>query len=186
MAAMSGKYYTDALLGNVFIGAQAAAGAVVPIFSSTSPVFVVWNPLGSGKNIVPLWLQMGYVDTTGAAGGFVLGYQTGVGAQIATGAPVTAFTAVAPVNGYIGVGKPSAAKFAPATCTLTAGCSRLMDIGINQTVLTAATTGSPQWLARFNFDGEVIVPQGTLIVVGGNIATLSKHTLTMAWAEVAA
>lgn len=185
MPAMSGRYYTDANLGNVFIGTQAAAGAVLPIFSSTSPVFVVWNPLGSGKNIVPIWLTMGYVDTTGAAGAFVIGYQTGVGSQIATGAPVTALTHVAPINAKLGGGS-SAARFAPATCTLTAGCARLMDIGVNQTVLTAATTSSPQWMAEKKFDGELIITPGSLIVVGGNIATLSKHVVTMCWAEVPA
>lgn len=183
MPAVNARYYNDANLGNTFIGTQAAAGAVVPIFSSTSPVFVLWNPLGSNKNLVPLWLTMGYVDTTGAAGAFCLGYQTGAGAQIATGSPVTAFTHVAPIAGKLG-GPASSARFAPATCTLTTGCARLMDVGINQTVLTAATTSSPQWTAKATFEGELIVTPGSLIVVGGNIATLSKFVLTMCWAEV--
>ena len=66
---LHGKYYTSAYNGRIFAGNQAAAGAVLPIYSNTTQQCGIFNPLGSGINAIPVRLNITYVDTTGAAGG---------------------------------------------------------------------------------------------------------------------
>ena len=184
MAQVSGRYALDTLLGQVFIGSTAAGGVTVPAYNSTSPVFGLWNPLGSGKNAYLMYATIGFVSTTAAPSNFVLGYQSGVGSQIATGGPVTACTVVAPVNGYLGQGAASVTKFFPATATLTAGCSFLMTLGTSQLTTTGATTSAPYFTSFTDFQGAIIVPPGVMIVIGGNIATTSVDDITLVWEEV--
>lgn len=184
MPQSNSRHYPECKLGNVFIGTTAIAGVLLPAYNATAHTFCLWNPLGSGKDLVPIRLELGYVSTTGAAGNICLAYQSGVGANVATGGPITAFTAVAPVNAKLGVGKPSVAKFAPATCTFTAATSLLRTVGSSQLVLTAADATNPQWTTREDFDGTTIVPPGNAICVTGNIALLSIFDITLIWAEV--
>ena len=144
----SGRYYPDVNLGNVFIGTTAIAGVALPAYNATAITFAVWNPLGSGKNIIPIHLMVGYSDTTGATGNITVSYQNGVGAQVASGAAITAATLVAPLNAKIGAGNSSVAKFAPATATFAAATSLLMTTGISQTVTTATDATNlpkPHW-----------------------------------------
>ena len=80
----SGRYYPDVNLGNVFIGTTAVAGVALPAYNTTAITFAVWNPLGSGKYIVPVHLLVGYSDTTGATGNVTISYQNGVGDSISS------------------------------------------------------------------------------------------------------
>lgn len=184
MPASQARYYPDVALGRVFMGTTAVAGAKPPAYNATSHVFVLWNPAGSGKNLVPLRLNMGFVDTTGAAGNVVLSYQSGVGAQAATGSPITAFTHVAPINCLIGSGQASVAKFAPGAATFAAATSLLCTTGISELVTTATDATNLYSKASEEFDGRIIVPPGTAICVAGNIALLSNFDISLWWAEV--
>lgn len=177
-------YYNLAKQGVVFTGNIAAAGVVLPIYSNTTQQVGLWNPVGSGKDIVLLKIALTYVDTTGAAGGLCLGYLSNAPAAIGTGLSITAFTETAAVSNYPGGGFSSVAKFGQgATLTVTAPVVK-RQLGLNQTVLTAATTSSPQWTSRIDFDGEEVLTPGTAAFVAGNIATLIKVTGSLVWAEV--
>lgn len=184
MAQVSGRYALDTLLGQVFIGSTASGGVTVPAFSNTAAVFALWNPFGSGKNAYLMYLTIGFVSTTAAPSNFALGYQNGVGSQVATGGPVTAATVVAPVNGFLGAGNASVTKFVPATITLTAGCSFLMTTGTSQLTTTGATTSAPYFTSYTDFQGSVIIPPGSLVVVGGNVATTTVCDMSLVWEEV--
>ena len=180
---LMGKYYTQAYNGNVFSARQAAAGAVVPIFSNTTQQCGLFNPLGSGKNLVPVKLNGTYVSTTAAAGGFCLGYVTNCGGGIATGsAGITAATLVTPVNLNIGAGGKPAGIFMSAAIT-TAAPAVLMDLGVDQLVTTAATTSLGFFPFSYDFDGTVIVPPGNAIFVAGNIAVLITMVFNIIWVE---
>ncbi|MCR4340511.1 MAG: hypothetical protein NUW01_11590, partial [Gemmatimonadaceae bacterium] len=82
--AHGGPWYQAAREGRVFIGNAAAAGSVLPIYSNTTQVFGVWNPKGSGVNVIPISLALCYVSTTGAAGGYCLALVRNTGAGTAT------------------------------------------------------------------------------------------------------
>lgn len=182
--ALNAQYYVDAFNGNVFIGSTAVAGVKPPATNATAITYAIWNPLGSNKNIVPLYTNIGYSDTTSAAGNLCLSYQTGMGSQVATGSPVTAATLVAPVNAFLSAGNASIAKFAPATLTLANAASFLMSFGFSQLVTTAATTSAPGWTWQYNYNGALIIPPGVGVFVTGNTAALSNLDIVSVWAEV--
>ena len=180
----SGRYYPDANLGNVFIGTTAIAGVNPPAYNATAHTFCVWNPLGSGKNIIPIHLMLGWSATTNATGNVVISYQNGVGAQVATGAAITAATLVAPLNAKLGAGNSSVAKFAPATITFAAATSLLMTTGLTQTVIAATDATNLLKQAKHDFEGTLSVPPGSAICVAGNIALLGAYDITLIWGEV--
>lgn len=178
--------YNLARQGKVFTGNIAAAGVVLPIYSNNTQQVGLWNPQGSNVDLVVLSLALTYVDTTGAAGGFVISQLTGLGSAVATGTNITAFTETAAVSGYAGGGFTSVAKFGQGATLTIVGASATINrhLGLNQTVLTAATTGSPQWNTRYEFGGDLVVTPGQAIFVAGNIATLAKFSGSITWAEV--
>lgn len=180
-----GKYYEQAKLGKLFWGNQAAAGTVLPIYSNTTQQCGLFNPSGSGVNLILVRLSITYVDTTGAAGGFVIGYKTGLASSIATGAVggLTAATTTTPVCANLS-GATGKGIFMSAAIT-TAAPAVLCNLGLNQLVLTATDATCPQWKTDFDFDGSVIVSPGTAIFVAGNIATLAKLCCSLGWIEEA-
>lgn len=178
--------YNLAKQGRIFTGNIAAAGVVLPIYSGNTQQVGLWNPAGSDIDIVLMRLALTYVDTTGAAGGFVLGRLRNLGATVATGTNITAFAETAALPDYPGGPYTSAAKFGQgATITVVGSAVEVYrHLGLNQTVLTAATTGSPQWMAAIDFDGDVVLTPGTAVFVAGNIATLIKVAGSLTWAEI--
>lgn len=177
-------YYDLAKQGVIFTGNVAAAGVVLPIYSNVTQQFGLWNPVGSGKDLLLLKLALTYVDTTGAAGGFCLGYLSNAPAAIGTGLAITAFTETAAVSNYPGGGFSSVAKFGQgATLTVTAPVVK-RQLGLNQLVTTATAVTIGQWTSEIQFDGEEVLTPGTAVFVAGNIATLSKFTGSLVWAEI--
>lgn len=176
--------YDIAKTGALFTGNIAAAGVVLPIYSNTTQQCGLWNPVGSGVDIVLAKLTLTYVDTTGATGGFCLGYLSNAPAAIGTGLSITAFTETASVSNYPGGGYSSKAKFGQgATLTVTAPVVK-RQLGLNQTVLTATDATAAQWRTEILFHGEEVLTPGTAIFVAGNIATLAKFTGSIVWAEI--
>ena len=186
VSALHGKYFTQAYRGNVFIGTTAAAGVTPPIFSNASETFGIWNYAGSGVLAVPISCQIGYVSGTAAPGNFLYSYLTGMGSSLGT--PITAFTAVNPVNAYLGAGNTAKVKFAPATITLSAAAAALTAIvktmGVSQMTTTAASTTAPMWIAREDFDGMIVIPPNTLFMVASNVASATICDITLVWEEV--
>ena len=183
---LHGKYYTQCYRGAVFAGSQAVAGAAVPVYTNTTQQAGLWNPAGSGVNLVPIRLNLGYVSTTGAAGGFCLGYVLNCGAGLgAAGSGITAATMnLLPVNCNL-QGPKSKAIWMSAAITCTAP-AYLMNLGINQLVTTAAATGATFFNGQYDFDGHVVIPQGTAIFFAGMIAMLTLVSYTCIWEEVPA
>mgnify|MGYP001612894596 CR=1 FL=1 len=182
---LHGKFYTQAVRGNLFVGTQAAAGAVIPIYSNTTQQCGLLNPSGSGVNVVPVRLNIGYVSTTAAAGSFAIGYITAGGGLIATGGKgVTAATTATGINANL-LGPNSKAIFMSAAIT-TVAPGLLMQIGVNQLVTTAADATNVYFDGKYAFDGTLIVPQGCGIFVAGNIALLQTVTCSVVWEEVPA
>ena len=177
-------YYSLARQGKVFTGNVAAAGVVLPIYSGTTQQVGLWNPVGSGIDVILLKLALTYIDSTGAAGGYVLGYLANAPAAVGTGLAITAFTETAAVSNYPGGGYSALAKFGQgATLTVTAPAIK-RHLALNQNAFTAAGTGQMAYRNEITFDGEEVLTPGTAIFVAGNIATLAKYSGSLIWAEV--
>lgn len=180
---LHGKYFQQAVNGNVYVGNSAVAGAVVPIYSNTTQQYGIMNPAGSGKYLVPISVEMAYIDTTAAAGGLCIGYLKNAGSEIATGnGGVTAATTATPISMRLD-GPASSMKFMSAGIT-TAAPSLLMPLGINQLVVTATEKGVPFDTLHYEFDGKLVVPPGNAIFLAGVIAVLWKLAPSFIWEEI--
>jgi hypothetical protein len=156
------------LAGNVFTGATAAAGVSVPAYNATAQVFGIWNPLGSGVEVLLIGIDLGIATgTTPVAAGFGLSWLAGAGSQIATAAPITAFTAATPVNLRLSLGNVSKVKFTPSAATITAPVF-LKSIGLSFGS-TTATQGGFQF-AHYDFNGAISIPPGNYVGLGGSAA----------------
>lgn len=178
-----GKWYHAAKQGKLFWGNMAATGVVLPIFSATAQIFGVWNPAGSGVNGVLVNLAATYVDTTGASGGYCLAIMKNAGASLATGG-ISVFTEATPENS-LGSNGGNKIRFTATAATVIAP-TVWKQLGINQLVITAATTGATTFSFEKDFDGELVVYPNTAVFLCGNIATLSKWAASLAWVEEAA
>lgn len=180
----AGKWYQAAREGRLFTYNAAVAGIVLPIYSNTAQKFGLWNPSDSGVNLVMASLRMTYVDTTGAAGGYCWGLLRDAGANIATAAPISAYTKDTPERGIMGpVG--GANKVRPmSTITVTTGIMVVgRSLGINQLVLTAADATTVPWTMREDYDGDFVVAPGNAVFLCGHIAMLTKWAPTASWVE---
>src|SRR5437870_11181754 len=98
VAELHGKYFTECYRGNVFYGSTATSGVVIPIGSSTTPTYCVWNPAGSGKLLVPIVTLLGWTATQSALGSYLWQATTNAGSSISSTAPFVAFGTGTPVN----------------------------------------------------------------------------------------
>lgn len=182
---LHGNGYAQSVVGNTYIGNGAVAGAVIPIYSNTTQQFGIFNPAGSGVNVVLKKINIGYIDTTSAAGGECLGYLLNAGADIATAnGGVTAATTVTPISARLD-GPKSRVKFMSAAIT-TAAPSLLMALGTNHLVVTAADATTVPYKWDYEFDGSIIAPPNTAIFLAGIIAVLVKVAPTFIWEEIPA
>ena len=180
---LHGKYYNLTRAGYVFHGVTAAAGVLIPVSTTTSPTFALWNPGGSGKNLVLIRYKVGWVGTTGAPGAILYMMETGVGSNIGTAAPITAFTSGTPQNGFVGGGANSVAKFTPSAATLTTAGTVFSTAGFSQLTTTGtATFGTVELID--DLDGTIILSPGTIFYTAGSAALLSSFAQALVWAEV--
>lgn len=181
---LMGKYYALARQGKVYIHSTVIAGVAFPINSaSTTPVFGVWNPLGSNRLVVPLLYTCAYVSGTAVQTGVGLGLTTGTGANVATAAPITAITSVAPRNALIGLGD-AAAALGFSTGTLTAASTWIYSLGLNTFTGAATVPVTISSGFRFDFDGSLLIPPGNLIQTMGNAASVALYQQTLVVAEL--
>jgi len=178
--------YNLARQGKIFTGNIAAAGVVLPIYSNNTQQCGLWNPAGSNVDLVILRIGLTYVDTTGAAGGYVISQLTGLGSAVATGTNITAFTETAAVSDYPGGGFTSIAKFGQgSTLTIVGSAATIKrQVGLNQLVTTATDATTASFRTDLKFDGDLVVTPGSAIFLAGNIATLAKWTGSITWAEL--
>ena len=169
------------LAGNVFIGSTLAAGVAVPAYNATAQTFGMWNPAGSGKNAILVKLNLGVATLgTAAVASLGLSYIPNAGSAIgATGAPITAFAATAPVNGLVSKGNNNSALFTLAATTIAP--TFFYDLALSQSA-TGAAAGMV-WMEH-DFDGCVIVPPNTYIGLGGSAAPGQTMQASLVWFEM--
>lgn len=183
---MATAYGAYALAGSMFTGTSTApkTGVLIPIADTTSPTFGLWNFAGSGWNATLVRFTASFVSTTGAPGGILYNALLNAGSAIGTAAPISAFNAGTPTNGYIGGGVTSKMRFTPAgTNTLTTAGTTFDQTGVSQLTTTGATTSAPLYTVEDNINGRIVIGPGTFFYVTGSAALLSLMNLTLTWIE---
>ena len=175
-----GKWYTQAVNGNVFHGSTLVAGTIIPISTATAATFVLYNPLGSGVNLELIAYELGISVVTVIASPIGLGFSSSVGGSVAVPTSVTTLT---PRNGLLGAGKsPQAQLYSVATVVATTYFKTLFNF--TATNATAGNSLGPA-LYHYDFDGSLILPPGTLVQTCGLVApSTSASTQGFVWAEV--
>ncbi|HEY6861671.1 MAG TPA: hypothetical protein VI358_18040 [Pseudolabrys sp.] len=180
----SGFFQQLTLAGQCFTGTAPIAGVDVPVSSGTTPVFMLWNPTGSGVNIVVNNLMISNIDaTTPVVSGLAFGYTTGAGNSAATGSVVATFTAGTKTNCLIGGGLSSRVFFASASSgtTLTAATTTFIPVGLSHDSVTAGTGWQ---VVNQNFLGSLALAPGSLIHLVGSAAQTQNLMPSITWAEV--
>lgn len=177
-------YYELAKRGILFNVSTPAAGAAVPAYTTAAQQFLIYNPEGSGVDIVVLRAWLGYVSTTTAAGHFCWAGAVG---QSLPGTITNAYVQPAlmkqktsnPANvGQKGVycapGSPSVALVAT---------DYMRPFGTSTVAQTAAGTNAP-WNMTDEVEGSIVVPERGLVVIAGNIALLGVCAMSAIVAEI--
>lgn len=182
---LHGKYYTQAYRGNLFYGASAATGLATTIFSNTTYVgLLLWNPTGSGKNLVPVRAVQSRILASTTVAGWGHAYIANAGAGLGT--PVSAFTSITatrgPCNqpGITGQGNSVALVGGGATLGTAFGWGRSngFSAGTNSTAVV-------EQVLIEEFDGLVIIPPGTLMAVfAATAAQAGTYAPSIIWEEV--
>jgi hypothetical protein len=185
---LHGKYYTQAYRGNAYYASIAATGVVTTAFSTLAYVGgLLWNPQGSGKNLVPIRAVQGRILAATTVCAFGHAYQANVGSGVGTAAPLSAFTTIAaalrgPLNqpGVTGQGNSVALVGAGGTFTTALVWGRA-----NGFAAGTETTAIVEQAYVEDFDGMVIIPPGTIFAFFAATAAQGGTWLpSIIWEEV--
>lgn len=184
-----GKYFTQNVSGNMFFGATASGGVVPPVCTATAQTFGLWNPAGSGVNLVMVRLSVAVVTIGVVTSGFSWSTVNPAGSAIgAAGAPITAFTATTPSSCFLKAGAlaGSQVKFtASAATTVAAVYYRPINISVVNATSPTAANFFGSGMAE-EYDGTFIVGPGVAVFVTNNIAGVGTYGLMAQWYEVLA
>lgn len=162
---LHGKWYTAAYRNRVFIGSSLIAGVTIPVNTTTSPTFTLFNPLGSGVNV-----ELVSFDMYSLGGTMVVGTIIG-GLSIQTPTAVTSGGATISVP--VGGGGVAQAKLYTAA-TITAITTHFF---LGQ--ITVTTSAS----IHYEFDGKVVLAPGGLITVLSSPVQTAVTVPSFVWAE---
>lgn len=146
-----GRYQDAVLRGRCFVGGTAATGVAPGTAIGTTAAFSLFNPAGSGVNLVLLKVSMGYVSGTLGAGLVHFLANTNVAAAAVTGTAITAVNCLLG-SGYASGGKPLTTATLPATPTVMRPfCS--LDASLASSVVGP-------WKMEEDVDGEIVIMPG--------------------------
>jgi hypothetical protein len=172
---LQGKYYEQALRGNTFFASHAAAQALSLTGTTTYTGLVVYNPTGSGKNLVIKTAV--FVPTIVATG--VYAVMLFSQPMALTPPALTVGNSQGPLSTYLNSGAASVAKVA-ASCTLAANPVFLRPL-VGFGWITAVAQNAIG--IKDDIAGEIIVPPGSAI---GFVALTTAITglAYISWDEV--
>lgn len=194
MSELHGRYYEQNYQGNVFFGGHtsliALSANTITLTSTTTPILGVYNPVGSGKNMVMLQAALNLISnnlTSGAGpGALVWAMSTGnTTSMIASGsAPINAKSLSA--TGSVGRSFAGNQALTSLTTNLSIICGSQLPTPSGLTYTTLASTALlPSYSGREDFDGLLIVPPGgVLALLNTTSSTVFSAVGRLSWEEV--
>ena len=173
---MHGAYSDASIRGRMFAVCNATGGIAPGTALSTTPPIALWNPPGSGMNLVILRTSIGYVSGTLGAGCVYYGLTVGQASIPSTGTELT------PVNCCLGLPRGQGRAFTGSTIVLAPVIIRpvyTLGAALASTVLFS----TPMYDI---VDGEITVPENTVFAMQGVTATGSAPLVSfgITWEEV--
>lgn len=169
--ALHGRYYEQSFRGNIYTAANQAAQAVSVALNTTYTGLCLYNPVGSGKNLVPLKLKYGL--SVAPAGIATIGVIAGFAATGGVTAQTAALTRQSSIIGNLstGVGIPLSA----ATIVTPTWLFQLVD------GFTAGALPAPSPVV--DLEGLFVIAPGGFIAIGALTAVTGLGGIS--WEEVA-
>jgi hypothetical protein len=185
LVAEQGPQYLEWLRRGWIFSVKTATAAAIPIYSTATNAPTLWNPLSSGKLVVPLFINFTQAAVASAAvTGFMVMVEDGMGDFQQTGAPFPTFTNIAPVSCLVGSKLVATTRYAHGTVTWTTQPTALFDLGIGQNVQGTAATGAPVGGLSYELKGKVGLLPGGAMAVGGYAASGNTWTVSIVFAEL--
>jgi hypothetical protein len=184
---LHGRYYEQNKQGNLYsvgMTSTALSANTVTLTATTTPIIGVWNPTGSGKNLVILkskCLITAAGNSAVAPGGFVWATSVGNGA-ISNG--------LTPMNRSTLQSSGSVAKGFNITTALTGLTNNLtiqMSSAFGTLIAAQGATASPiiSGDGVEEFDGGLIVPPGGVLALLNTVSTTTVNVASaLMWEEV--
>lgn len=171
---LHGKYYTGAYRGHCFFANTGVSGTTVPVSTTTTATFAIYNPIGSGINMELIAYDAGVVTSiTTVVGSVMLGFSA-----VLTVAP-TGLTALTGQSSLYGSNSaPLGRVYSAATIVATTVWYTMAQI---TSVNGAGVASAP--LIHYEFDGKVVLAPGTLAHVAGTTAQTQAFVQNIVWAE---
>ncbi len=188
---LHGENLAAALAGQVFSQTTTPLGLALPVYTATALGsgaicgLPIWNPTGSGVNVVLIRFATAKASGTSAfmAQGMVV--RTEVGSDLAGGSQITAFAETTPKNAILGGGNASKVKSSNAgTCTVTAAGAGDAFTSFYGTGAADNTDAGGLEGVIHDFDGTVIVAPGTLIYAVATKTAVALQWSSIIWKEV--
>ena len=185
---LHGKWYQQAVRGNVYYMSTVSAGLAIPIDTTTAPRVMLWNPTGSGKNAELIRFSAAQVSGTAVATPVGLQGIANVGSSTAGTSAISAFAQnVFGTNTYNAVfGGPnnSAMKSSSqGTNTVLAVTAWLHTMFGTSAMVSTSQANNPHQLV-YDFDGTFVLAPGNAIFVTATAASVALFAQTLVWAEV--
>lgn len=178
-------YYEAVKRGRVFIGCNAITGVAIPIYTAKANALTLWNPAGSGYDVVILAVYVGWVSTTLVCGNLCLAQVATPGAAAGTALPILTATLATPVNARLGPsgGSSSAALFSPAVNTTTDNPTIVRTLGFS-VIHTAATDVTGPFTMIDYVNGALVLAPNSAIQLVACTAVAMIATQAIVWEEV--
>ena len=176
------RYYEQAYRGQTFY-TSVAAGSLTAYTGGAggTPLLGVWNPAGTGKNLVLLQAGVAISAASSVAGNPA--YRLYAGATAAITGTLTVPVSTLTLNQSGSIAKVISNTAATSSTALT----YLLTLGTYYWA-TAASANLAVPLTT-DFSGSIIIPPGTMIAVGSSIATATMTSMAadawFIWSEVA-
>lgn len=175
-----GRYYETTVRGNVY-SVTVSGGAATAFVGGAAgtPLVSLYNPTGSGKNLVLISASVGSRVAASAAGTVTFNIWGGISAAN-TGTTVT------PTNMATLVAAGSVAKASSnAATTSTTAITGNGPIYVLGTYYWATAAGAILAPLQADIAGQIIVAPGVLVALGGTAAlTSATYDVSLIWEEV--
>ena len=185
---LHGKWYQQAVRGNVYFMSTVSAGLAIPIDTTTAPLVMLWNPTGSGKNAELIRFSAAQVSGTAVATPVGLQAVLNVGSSTAGTSAISAFApnvfGTNTFNAVIGGPNNSVVKSSSqGTNTILAVTAWLHTMFGTSAMVSTSQANNPVSIV-YDFDGSLIVAPGNAVFVTAKAASVALFAQTLVWAEV--
>lgn len=163
-----GKYYNANMSGRMYIASALIAGVTIPVNTSTSPTFTLFNPVNSGVNLEVMHVSIGWPAAATTVVATILG---SISKQTPTSTTSLALVSLNPANQQA---VPNAAVYTAATITAITAHIPLFQI---------TSTADAEVNMFYDFDGRLVLPPGWLITLTSTPVQTGVALPSITWAE---